>query len=364
MATVSRAEKVFRNDEAIRGALIDSIAEHGWDSTTISGVARRAGVTVGAVYLRAENIVELANDVWTNSLGSIVRRFFEEVGSAARSGDPELIKDVSLPRNFSSPGLSVGLELVVASLFDDELSEVIGHDFARLVRENVCESDASLQARHHQAAKFLVTAFMLGRVLARSGGANVEPLSDEDATTLAGFYSAEPELHAPLALPKLQFVRSPHDVDLSVEEAAIATLSKWGYRRATFSRIARRANTSPGALIAGYSSKADFLSHAARVLLHSPLEVWQQYEGYITSLGSAEIRTEFLVRYLDPANSEFWKLNLELARIASTDLGFSQFKTPADPLQRTHLAVMFLAFFVPDSHLQLFQGCFRVGVTT
>jgi AcrR family transcriptional regulator len=62
----SRAEIVEANDEALRNAAVQVTHEVGWDSVTFSGVARVAGLSVGAVYGRAETQAELGIDLWVS----------------------------------------------------------------------------------------------------------------------------------------------------------------------------------------------------------------------------------------------------------------------------------------------------------
>ena len=63
-----RTAKAYANDEAIRTAAIAVMIDSGWDAMTFSEVARRARLTVGAVYGRAESKAELGADLWTSTL--------------------------------------------------------------------------------------------------------------------------------------------------------------------------------------------------------------------------------------------------------------------------------------------------------
>lgn len=51
----TRSDRVRENDRRLRTALEEIIVETGWGSVTVTGVAKRAGLTVGAVYARAES---------------------------------------------------------------------------------------------------------------------------------------------------------------------------------------------------------------------------------------------------------------------------------------------------------------------
>lgn len=363
MASVTRAESVRRNDEAIRAALITSIAEQGWDSVSVSGVAKRARVTVGAVYARAENIAELANDAWMATLSAHVHHVLDTNCAAARSGDHRLILDASREAERDTESMRAALDLLIASQFDDELSEVVGADFARMLSEIMVPVDDSLQARHFAASLFLVNSFLFGRLMAIAGGSVIAPLTEGEAKILAGFYGAKPCESVPLELPAVVFrnVVSPED---SSAVAIFETFSRWGYRRATVSRIARASGSTPGAVLAGVSSKAELVARAARVAALSPMDVWQPFEGLQALHGAPQVRAHFLFMYLNPEHRQCWKSNLELARIATIHPELESFKTPPAALQRTHLAVMLFGLFVPGADSLPFEGCFRVGYTT
>ncbi|MDF9809867.1 AcrR family transcriptional regulator [Aurantimicrobium minutum] len=360
----TRAEGVLRNDNAISDALVAVIANEGWDSITISGVAKTAGVSVGAIYARAETISELANSVWQSTLQEVIRNYFHVISEAVRSGDPNQIFEVSRAHEKILTELKVGFELIIASVFDEELSEVIGADFSEILKSSLGFGGIGSRSEHQKAALFLVTSFILGRVLATISGSDLVALSNEEARTLAGFYGAPEEQHTSLSLPVVHFVRHSEDNELVLEKATLNAIAQWGYRKSTFARIARKSGTSPGALISGHTSKVDLVAYSARELLYSPKQVWQPFDGLIEQYGSPEVRTEFLESYLAPHNRENWKLNIELARVSGIYPELAQFKTPADPLQRTHLALMLLAIFLPDVHSLPFQGCFRMGITT
>ncbi|MDH6536877.1 TetR/AcrR family transcriptional regulator [Aurantimicrobium minutum] len=363
MAKMTRAESTRLNDEAILSALAYSISDQGWDVISVSGVAKKAGVSVGAIYARAENLSELANMLWEIRLRTVIKEVLGLIAHACDSSSPELILRASSFFDLNKSTISPALELIIASQFDDELAEVIGIDFTNLISEMTVPRSSSLAVRHQAASRFLTLSFLFGRALAVSSGAVIEPLSYEEAKVLASFSRMKPE-------DKLESIGSPIFLKDSAGEGGEAELSildvisKWGYRRATVSRMARAAGQTPGALISGFTSKADLVAEAARKLIYSPMEMWLPFEARISSEGSPKIRAGFLHGYLAPENRGWWKLNLELARVAETYQELEQFKTPADALQRTHLAVMFLALFTEGAADLPFIGPFRAGTTT
>lgn len=363
MAKVTRAETTRLNNEAILNALCALIRENGWDELSVSGVAKKAGVSVGAIYARAENLSELANTLWQVRLREQIVEVLELITEAVTASDVEQMLKVSSFMDKQIDILTPALELVVASQFDDELAEVIGEDFTHLISALTVPHSSSNADRHLAASQYLVMSFLFGRLLAMRNGVEIAPLTQEEATIISSFSKMKPE-EITTSIPPLEFLKKGESETNVWGISILKVISKWGYRRATVSRMARATDQTPGALISGYSSKADLVAHVASEHLYSPMEMWKPFVSRIPQEGSAEIRASFLKGYLAPENRGWWKLNLELARVAETYPELAQFQTPSDALQRTHLAVMFLALFTENASTLPFLGAFRAGATT
>lgn len=67
------------------------VLEAGWDGVTFTGVAKRARLTVGAVYGRAENPAELGIDLWEHALGPWFAQAVAELFEAVDANDPEAV---------------------------------------------------------------------------------------------------------------------------------------------------------------------------------------------------------------------------------------------------------------------------------
>lgn len=361
MPKLSRADQVLENDRRIRESLRDLVVERGWDEITVAAVARQAGVTVGAVYARAENLAELANDVWSELIEAPLEAFITEMMAAAESGDADRLRALSASVDRDHRDLLVALELIVASLFDDELAEVVGARFGAMVQHHTVPVDASLDAAHRSAARFLVLSFMFGRLLAYQSGDAIDAVSGVEASILCGYVAATPvPVNSANARP-ITFTLSS-ERDESTRRAVIQVVGRWGYRRATLARIARAAGIRPGVLFAGYSSKAELVADAATGLVASPIQIWRQYDEVVASMGSPRARAVFLSQYLDPSHVSDWKIRLELARLSHKVPGLAAFQTPADPLQRTHLGVLLIGCFTPGAAELPFEGAFQSGV--
>ena len=128
-----RTARAIQNDEAIRAAGISVIVDSGWDAMTFSEVARRAKLTVGAVYGRAESKADLGADLWTSTLFPALCVGLNRLAEAVASGSVTDVAEVL--RSWSEPSdeLQAATSLAIAAIFDDDLHEVIGPDMTALL---------------------------------------------------------------------------------------------------------------------------------------------------------------------------------------------------------------------------------------
>ncbi len=131
----SRRDTVRKNDERIRQAMVGELVSVGWDDIALTGIAKRAGLSVGALYARAETRAELGNIVWS----AVVRDWFatalKNVVEASHSGDPDTLIEAFATLESPDELPAAAVEFLIASHFDDELDEVVGHDARRIINE-------------------------------------------------------------------------------------------------------------------------------------------------------------------------------------------------------------------------------------
>lgn len=361
----TRVEQVRRNDELIYAALLQQINAVGWDALTVSGIAKHAGVTVGAIYTRAENLAELANTVWDSQLRDDVEHGLASYLSAIESSDEDAVYSAAQKLISNRVEMSAAVELAVASLFDDELSEVIGQSMTEVLQRVTGLDSGSNKSAHQSAVLVLSTGLLLGNILASDNSRPGTNFSQEEAALLVKYWHSQPQDIGGEVPVEINFVKPTSSTESEVTfDKIIGVVGKWGYRRATVARMARAVDTTPGSLFQGNASKAELIARAAESRLFSPLEIWNQYAAVYTERGSAVARAEFLRVYLNPENEQAWRMNLELARVAKSVPELVHFKTPHDVLQRTHLAMLFLASFLPGIYQLPYLGPFRVGNAT
>ena len=361
----TRAERVLENDRLLRAALEEIIVETGWSSATFTGIAKRAGLTVGAVYARAESLPELGNDLWSHSYGTFLDESIDQLIAAAASGDPAEIERFAASWDGQQANVSVLVELLIASLFDDELAEGVGASASAMLSARCLPTGPD--DAHRAAVATLVTCFFLGRALAlRSTGA-LPPLTGEQTAVLASYWAAP---HADIdrsEVVPLDFLRHADDVDPAVhhlDRCVIDVLGRVGYRRCTIARIARAAGVTKGTISTRYGNKARFISDAASRTLLTPLEVWSQYAPIVASHGPLVARALFLADFLRAEHRSAWLVNLELAHAALWVPELAAFAAPPDTLQHTHLGVMLVASLVPGLDVLPFAGPFGGGSAT
>ena len=312
-----RTDRAILNDEAIRSAAISVIVDSGWDAMTFSEVARRAKLTVGAVYGRAESKAELGADLWTSTLFPALSAGLNGLAEAIASGSVTDVAEVL--RSWSEPSdeLQAATSLAIAAIFDDDLHEVIGPDMTTLL-ESHCGPPAG-RSGPASAASALSMGGVFGRVLSSQSDARL-PVS--------GRASAQREINMSLArgraqslprMPKITFQRTPatNDPHLDLlQMAALVVIGRVGYRRATVARICRLAQVSSGSMFARFESMAELVTSAAAAMFVSHAEQTRVLKSVAMNTGMAVANAMILRAFLDPAVRGQRGMRLELARVA------------------------------------------------
>lgn len=358
---MTREQRAQINDTAIRQSLVHEIASQGWDSVTISNIAKTSGLSVGAVYSRAETLPELANELWAFQLRAFFSDFLKQLETALVSQNPSQLIELSASMERQRDMFSVVLELAVASQFDDELEEVVGQDFGTLIQGAI---QGNPKHTLSQSAGFTLTlGFLLGQAFARKHHV-VGCLSHDDAALLCSYWvSAETDLGTNGQITLQPFRTSEAETNEN-SLSILKVIAKRGYKKATVSRMARAQGMTAGAIFGGYKSKADLVGQSAAKVLLTPMEVWHQYSDLMDAGASPLARALFLREYMNPRHEDYWKIALELARVGETSQELAPFRTPEDALQRTHLAMALIAAYAPQAWKLPFYGPFLNGTAT
>ena len=355
------------NDRALRSAVIAMTAETGWDSVTFTGVARRAGLTVGALYGRAESTAELGIDLWEAQIGPWFRAVYAAVMEAGMAVDAKAVIKALHVWDENPDLTGVLVDLLIAAMFDDELAEVIGTEAGAMLSAHCIPAQRPRISAHQAAAGTLLSSFALGRAIAISGGASLDPLTAHQGRALAGLYgSTSTRTSIPKPSPVV-WVRSMDALDVLTQALLGGTLSvvgRVGYTRATIARIARGAGVPRGSVMGHYATKAELIGEAARHALIPPGDVWAQYGQVVSRHGPLVGRAMFLAEFLRPENRSLWRVNLELARVARFVPELAEFRASPNVLDHTHLGVMMAASMLPDVSRLPYVGPFQAGSAT
>ena len=362
---LTRAEKVQANTELLRDTAQVIIRRDGWDGLTFQGLAREADLTVGAVYARFDSPSDVGIDLWQARVAEWFKAWVENIIDASERGDAQALK-VLLEDEARGSALSiVTFKLMLASLFDDELDEVIGADIRATLEPHVAVGlNATKSDRHAAASQVLVLSFAFGRLLAeRSSAASFAVPMDRYQALVAhatgSFEDVDAEPKSDVGWRRTLPDRHPY---AEIAAAAMDLISQVGYRRATIARIARRAGVSRGSLLAGYPDKPALIADVATALMVPAGEVWETYVAAHGTMPTEQVRALFLRDFLDPARRADWALNLELNRVAGYEEAFAAYAVPRSVLEQTHLGVMVTACFAPDLSGLPYLGCFRAGI--
>ena len=259
------------------------------------------------------------------------------------------------------------IDIAIASLFDDELGDVVERDISALFTSAIRTGPQGPNTPTQSAAVSLVLFFFMGRALAIRAKGKAPRLAKTQLETISRYWTAREARVDPAIVEPVRFLRDATTVpehDRSLFTGVVDVLARLGYRRATIARMARATHMTPGAVLARHPSKAHLVKDAATALVNSPGEVWKQYAPVVASAGPLPARAAFLAAFLDPMHRPFWKLNIELARVAEFTPELSGFKTPPSTLEHTHVGVMFVASFVEGLSGLPYAGAFNEGSAT
>lgn len=357
-----RQDSITRTSRAIFDALSDTLANGGIDALSAAGVARAAGVSVGAIYSRAESLSELLNLLWLDSVGAEFLETLDAVVESSRVDDASGFDRAVTSFDHRVRTFAPALEMAIASLFDNEMDEVIGSQIRERFRELILTRRDSC---HDSASAMLVLSYFCGRALTRC---RVRRMSRPDAASravLQDFWTMPPDESEISSGTDVVFLREQSiETSTDIERAVIDIVGTHGFKRATIARIARRAGVTPGAVLLKGEGKIDLVKRATDRLLMSPREAWDAYVEQSGRMVTGETRAAFVKGLINPANVRQWRINLELARLAEIHAEFDRFKTPNDVLQQTHQGVMFVASFSRDIDGLPFRGPFQAGSAT
>jgi AcrR family transcriptional regulator len=312
-STRRRSDSTQKNDERILDAATREIQAVGVDRLGMTAVARRAGLTTGALYGRYESGDELAAAVWTARVRDPHFALLDRAIAALVDADETVALD-GLLRELASPRREtiVALELLASARRVDELDEIVLSD----TREWIARWGAGPRTRRRRRrAQVVFTVATIWGVLLHAAPGRLRldwrPLFLRLAWSFAQTYG-EPADRLVVDDTQSVHAQTSDPVEDALIDAVAAIVARVGLERATASRIARRAGLTSGAIYGRYKTKEDLLNHAIGALLARRFADDLASIGTVLAAGEPGAAMARLVGgYLTPARREWRQFRIE-----------------------------------------------------
>ena len=288
--------------EVTRAKLIECTVQEllvtGADDFGFTAIARRAGLSTGALYARYENNDELLIDVWNSRAWPAFTSFMSDAFNATKSpADAEATVRVLDAMEKQDPDLVAAIALLVIARRNDTLKEVV---FAPV--QNFFTSALSTCPSAVHVAAYLVGEILVAKAFTRKtegwreftpeffevcGNATAQPVPPQEVDSFPNTNPADLD-----------------NFDIQLFDALSEVIARIGVERATVSRIARRANVNPATIYARYPSK---LSMISRCVDHYLSAVVKGYFALDERVTSPESLIANMVHLFRARNSNKWE---------------------------------------------------------
>ncbi|MDE3107158.1 MAG: TetR/AcrR family transcriptional regulator [Acidobacteriota bacterium] len=295
----TRSARAVANDSAIRDAAIDELMRVGVDHLSLRDVSHRAGLTHGATYARYEDFGELLVDLWISRLGERIHTLFDLCLNAAKSPGAESAAALFTHVKEAGPNDVAAIQLLLtARRLPTLLEEVEIFIKGSLEAEDTKSPDASPEfTRALTLFAMMVAEIFADAYLGR----------DEEYQSIVEGVLLEVLETDPRTVPVRPFTETlihdtaptSNDLRSQLAWATFLVVGRSGYTRATISRIARRANCSPGAIYKLHDSKEDLVATSFRELMRAR---WMRASNFVRVLEEDAI-SKMLYRATSPEHS-------------------------------------------------------------
>ncbi len=304
----ARSARALANDAAIRDAGVAEVLRVGVDHLSLRDVGHRAGLTHGATYARYEDVDELLVDLWNSTLLARAVALYDLCAALVREPGPERAADLRRWIDRVEPADVACFQV----LFTARRLPTVHEEVEPFIDEYLIGRWARPDLDPAVGLRVAVLFTLCLVVLAATHRFGVDDAFETALfEVLVAGLSVPPAAVGPVPplAPPAPFTPPPSDdlrTQLSV--ATFGVIGRSGYTRATISRIARRANCSPGAIYKLFASKEDLAVEAMRTVMRARL-----YSG----AGRLEVTregwlTEILLDAAAPANQVRALFNLEM----------------------------------------------------
>jgi len=262
------SQRSTRNAAAVLKAITQESIANGLDGIVASSVAKRAGLTTGAIYSRFENSDEMLIALWENVVAPEFEPFLADTISAINSTTP-ITATTPIVELLEKPSRIVGLgaEFLAIAQRNDVVGEVVTPQISLWL------SDAGLHQRNNAVKKAgvaLGASIAIGSAL-RSFITGTNAGMPIIAESIRSSISAATPTSSPRK--RLDPVSTHSNAGVPLRDALInataEVMSKTGFTNATISRIARKSQVTSGSIYNFYPDKETLMNDAVRELMRT-----------------------------------------------------------------------------------------------
>jgi AcrR family transcriptional regulator len=306
---------------------VEEIITVGPDRLGFTSIARRAGLSTGALYARYENVDELLLEVWMAEGLPTLRRLLADLeeslltstGKAARR---RLAESVCQP--------SKDLLLLVNLLIVSRRIEAVYEEIAPIVTEEIVRYSSRVPA----------IDFFLGDVLgisigvAGTGLAGLDwygPVSMASSATRESLERIDAPVEAQSIPESVDFPQDAEDIDMRLFDAVAHVVAKVGAAQATISRIARRAKVNPASIYMRYEDKdalfAACMSFVMKMGTARNATLLKGYQDSINDVRSISHKSDMVVMFRgnqSPEHQSIRRLRVETMFASMHDASLRQ----------------------------------------
>ena len=309
----TRSARAVANDTAIRDAAVSEVLRVGVDHVSLRDVGHQAGLTHGATYARYEDVDELLVDLWNSVLLDRAVAMYELCMSAANDPTTSSVGVIFDFIRSSTPADVACVQVLLTSrripTVHEEVEPFIHHYLEREFNEASLESAAFTRG-------ITIFAMTIVQIFADSQfGWDRDYQSVLEKLLLETLETDPRDVdEVKLEEPLDQIILAPgDDLKTQLAYATFGVVGKSGYTIATISRIARRANCSPGAIYKLYPSKEDLVIAAFHDLMRAR---WMKISNFVNVLEEGSI-TQLLHNSTSHQNDVRRSFTLETALAAA-----------------------------------------------
>jgi AcrR family transcriptional regulator len=309
----TRSARAIANDTAIRDAAISEVLRVGVDHVSLRDVGHHAGLTHGATYARYEDVDELLVDLWNSVLAKRATAIFDLSMTAAESPSVKSVGALFDSIRDTTPADVASVHLLLTARRIPTLHEEV-EPFIKTHFES--DPGASEQARALFTRGLTLFAMTMMQIFADSQFGWDHDYQAVLEKLLIETLEVDPADVKPVTLrePDDRIILAPgDDLKAQLAYATFGVVGKSGYTRATISRIARRANCSPGAIYKLYPSKEDLVIAAFHDLMRAR---WMKFTNFVDILEEGSL-TQLLYSSASGQNSVRQSFTLETALAAA-----------------------------------------------